>query len=322
MFGAELQRRLIGAEIEIDRVRDGKARGPAAGLEALGVGRVQHDVHRRMELDADLGREVVEVQVLGPGRIVAVGLGRIGEAQHRLAIGRRREDEGGRRIAARRLVVQSVAVGLVSLELLTFPGVAAAGGDGELLGELEVEVGVERLGPGRQVIGTVDHQKAAREDHPVVQVAAFLEMVGAQRIAQPIVDGLAGQLQLLGPLVLRHVEGGLEDGHRRAVEIHAGIPMQLAIGADQLQVGAADLPVDGPRDAPVPQLGEAVAGLVGGVDVAGEEARVIGKAVVAGVPISVDAADGGKRRHRAGNRPHIQARAVAERAEPNRADDS
>ncbi len=202
----------------------------------------------------------------------------------------------------------------MAFELLVLPGVATAGGERDQVADLEVQVAVEGLGAGPQVVGPVDLQCA--QPHIVVQVAGFLEVIGAQGVAQPVAERLAGGLQLFGPLVLGHVEGGLELGQRRAVQVHARIPVKLAIGADQLHVHVRHgRPVQRDGAAPVLQPGEAVAGLVGGVDVAGLEAAVIGQAVVVGIAVDVDAAQGGQAGGRARHRRGVQARLVAQGGE-------
>ncbi len=84
----------------------------------------------------------------------------------------------------------------MAFEGLVLPGVAAARRDADLVGDVEMQVAIDRLGPGVQVVRPVDHQKGAREGHIVVQVAAFLEVIGAEHVIQAVVEGLAEQLQL------------------------------------------------------------------------------------------------------------------------------
>ncbi len=269
-----------------------------------------------MELDPQGRREVVEVLDENARRVIAVRLVRVGEAQHALAIDGRREDEGARREAAGRLVGQAVVVGLVAFEGLVLPGVAAAGRQADLVGDVEVQVGVHRLRSGVQVVGPVDHQKGAGEGHIVVQVAPFAEVVGAQHIVQTVVDGLADQLELLRELVLRQVEGGLQDVARGAIQIHPDPPVQLAISGDGLERGAGpELQVDRARDAPVGQLREVVAGRISGVDrVGGDEAGIIRQAVVVRIAVGIGAGQRRQGLHRRRHRTDIQARAEAERA--------
>ena len=68
-----------------------------------------------------------------------------------------------------------------------------------------------------------------------MQVARFLEIIGAQNIVELFIQGVAEQLQFLAELPLVHGEAQLHEIERRSVRIEARIPVQLAIGGDRFE---------------------------------------------------------------------------------------
>src|SRR5665213_3992224 len=101
----------------------GQTRGPAAGLEALRIRRVQHHVRRNVEIQTEGRREVIEVLYERAGRtqgVIGVGFSGHRKSEHLLArkAGWRTQIIGRRRIGTTRdLVAQAVIVGLEALEL-------------------------------------------------------------------------------------------------------------------------------------------------------------------------------------------------------------
>ena len=92
--------------------------------------------------------------------------------------------------------------------------VAATHRDAEHVAELVVHLAEERVVLGLEVVGTINLQQPFREGHVVMQVARFLEVVGAQHVVKLLVHGIAEELQLLAELPLLGGEAGVEEIER------------------------------------------------------------------------------------------------------------
>ena len=159
----EMQRGIIG------RMGLGQARGPTAGLVTLGEGDVEQQVIRRPVLQAYGRRKAFEIQGPFTGRVITVGFRRAGElpegrpkscqrGEGPLAIRTGNKTGGRGRETTGRLVVEAIAVRLEAFKFFMLDAEAAAGGHGPLVRDMDIQVGVDGLGLGRQVIGAIDHQ--------------------------------------------------------------------------------------------------------------------------------------------------------------------
>ena len=178
--------------------------------------------------------------------------------------------------------------------------VTAAQRNAELVVELVIDLTEESVVLGREIVRPVHLQQAFGEGHVVVQVARFLEVVGTEHVVELLVHGIAKQLELLAELPLIGGKAGVEEVERRAIEIGADVPVQLAVAGDRLQRDiVTEVVLQRERTAIGLQLRVVVAIGIALVDVAGHEAVVIGKAIVLRIRIGVHTVDGGVVKDRA-----------------------
>ncbi len=138
-----------------------------------------------------------------------------------------------------------------------------------------------------------------------MQAAAFAEVVQADDVLQLVVQRGAVELQFFTGLFLLHVEAGLQNHQRRAVQVHAGIPAHAAKRSDGFQrQRVGQLEIQHPGNSPVAQFGEVIAIGIARIRIAGDEPAVVWQTVVEGVRIDVNA------RERADQPTWVQRRAA------------
>ena len=232
--------------VEGQQLLGGGAPGvPTAGLEALRIGDEGHDVvvqavlHRHAGGEDALVQFGVDAQGLKIGR-VQLGAGRRRE-NHDVGVGIVGADQG-------RLVVLIV-------KLLLLLGPTPAQGEGQLVGEMKVPLGVQGEGKDVVLLQAVRQKQVAEgqgEHVREVRVVPFIEVEQASHQIQPVVHQAVGELHLLGKLSVVAVIGDGEPAHRAGAvkEVDDEFLRQAAVGGDELQGAKGGLPTEIGSDRP------------------------------------------------------------------------